>query len=237
MLPPGEDNDRWKDAIGSIIGLHAVTHALLDLDRVGNADRPAALDRAALLIREHAGSIHRVWAAQPMPESLIELEADARAALEHARHAGVQWRVADDPIQTDHPDPLVEELQSLGFAGDLYLPTPGVPMFAGAPAGFCAGPHGTTPDQPVLALVGAFLSERDGLVGTPERVAPMRQVYRQFDFAAGGPVRDVVRPMDADLPAGQPLLVPAILAGVPQPIALLPRAVRLDHELPVIEET
>ena len=66
-----------------------------------------------------------------------------------------------------------------------------------------------------------------------QEVPVARQVYRQFDFSKGGPVRDLVQPMDAALTPGQPLLIPAILAGEVQPIALPIPGTEHQKPLPV----
>jgi len=60
-----------------------------------------------------------------------------------------------------------------------------------------------------------------------------RQVYRQFDFARGGPVRDLVAPLNADLPPGQPLLVPIVQAGELCAVPLPPRGHLAIDPLPV----
>jgi hypothetical protein len=94
-----------------------------------------------------------------------------------------------------------------------------VPIFNGAPAGFMGGVD-IESEAGAMALeeVPMFLGSGGDVSVHMSPVA--RQVYRQFDFSKGGPVRDLVLPMDADLPPGQPLLVPAILAGEAQPVTL-----------------
>jgi hypothetical protein len=65
----------------------------------------------------------------------------------------------------------------------------------------------------------------------------MRQAYRQFDFAQGRAVRDLVLRMDAALEGGQPLLVPVVLGGEAQPVPLPPPPGYEQEELPVVEAT
>ena len=137
-----------------------------------------------------------------------------------------------------HPAGLVDLLVAgLGFAGDVYLPSPGVLVSAPAPVGFARlspGAGGGVPDVEVTEAIGEFLasaavaeqgrSEAAAMVPVASAAPWFRQVYRQFDFAKGGPVRDLVVPEDHTLPAGQPLLVPVLLGGEPQPVSLPPRS-------------
>jgi len=100
------------------------------------------------------------------------------------------------------------------------VPSPGVQLFKTSPAAFARNPGGSDPHEDVIREVGRYLvdgAKKDAIEG-PTRVTPPRQVYRQFDFAKGGPVRDAVVPMDGDPPPGRPMLVPAIVAGEPQPL-------------------
>lgn len=237
-LPKTGEGDRWRAAVPAIIGLQAVAFALGDLDclapRPGDpaGERALALDRADMIIRRHAAELHELWRGEPLHTELAVLIEDARAAFAAAKEGGVEWRTTDARTVAEHPAELVGALIGAGFIGDLMLPAPGYTLFKGSPAAFARDPLGATPDAAVLNAIADFL----GAVGEPSRVNGPRQVYRQFDFAKGGPVRDVVVPMDATLPAGQPLLVHAIQGGAAQPVSLPPR--RLDElpDLPVIFE-
>lgn len=219
VFPDSGDPGRLREAVPAIIALQAVTHALSELDRLDADERALGLDLAEMQIRRHAGELNRIWHGQEMPEGIVELVEDALMALDAAAGAGVEWVVSSDRLVARHPGELVAALISVGFEGDLYLPTPGVPIFTGAPAGFMSGVD-LESDVGGMALVEVpiFLCARGDVTGHESPVA--RQVYRQFDFGKGGPVRDLVLPMDADLPPGQPLLVPAILAGQAQPVSL-----------------
>ncbi|MEM9165411.1 MAG: hypothetical protein AAGB48_00115 [Planctomycetota bacterium] len=218
-FPDDGEGGRFKRAVPSIVTIQAVTHALGEIHELPADEHALGLDRAEMAIREHAGVINQLWAGEPLPEGLVELIEDARAALALAASAGFEWAVAQERAVFPHPAELLEALESIGFAGDLFVPTPGVPLFAGCPAVFVRPDAETAADDERLAtalgLVAALAEGCDG--PTP---GPCRQAYRQFDFARGGPVRDLVQPMDADLPAGQPLLVPAILGGVIQHVTL-----------------
>ena len=242
-LPKDANGERWRASVASIIGLQAVTFALGDLDRLGHGDpaapraeeegeRALALDKADILIRTHAAELHQTWRGEPLHAELDTIIADARAALGAARDGGVEWHVTEDRLIADHPADLVALALDAGLTGDLYVPTPGVPLFRGAPAAFAREPDGSRPNERVIRAVKEFLVD----VSRPERVPGVRQVYRQFDFARGGAVRDLVVPLAQGLPAGQPLLVPAVLDGRPVPVTLPPRKGAEVPALPVIFE-
>lgn len=231
-LPDEGDAGRLKQAVPDIIALQSITHALAEIDELVPDERALGLDRAAIGIREHAAAINTIYTGEPMPESLLELIDDARIALDAASGGGLEWSVAADCLICPHPAELVEALIEAGFEGDLFLPTPGVPVFAPAPCAFIRH-SGGSPIEPELADVVAEFLASGGETDRPTPRSQPRQVYRQFDFARGGPVRDYVVPLADDLPPGQPLLVPAILEGEPQPVTLpIPGADR-QSELPV----
>jgi hypothetical protein len=106
-------------------------------------------------------------------------------------------------------------------------------ILPGEPVAFIHAPHGARVTPDISRAITSFLS---GPLKQPRRVRCLRQVYRQFDFMQGGPVRDVVGPVDSTLPAGQPLLVAAILAGEEQPVSMAPRRVTDVEGLPVVFE-
>ncbi|MEM7756000.1 MAG: hypothetical protein AAF297_10235 [Planctomycetota bacterium] len=235
-LPTDGDGGRWRRCIAPAIGLQAVTYALGELDQLESADeRAAGLDRAGLLIANQAKEIHEVWSGEPLPRELTELIADARLAAELAASTGVEWTVAAPAAEFDHGGTLAATLVQSGFAGDLYLPAPGIPLFAGSVAAFARAGRGGGIDLDTEAVVSIFLGIDEGLVEPPHAKAGARQVYRQFDFASGGPVRDVIAPLAGEPLAGQPLLIAAILDGEPQPIPLPPKAGKPIDPLPVVE--
>lgn len=234
-LPKEDEGGRLREAVPSIIALQAVTHACAEMQALEDDELALGLDRAEMLIRQHAGELNRIWRGEEMPEGIIELVEDALLALQAVTGGGVEWVVSSERLIAPHPGELVSALISAGFEGDLYLPTPGVPLFEGAPAGFMRGVDiDSDVGQMALAEVPFFLYKGGEVTGHEAPVA--RQVYRQFDFSKGGPVRDLVRAMDAELTPGQPLLVPAILGGRPMPVTLpIPGADR-QGVLPVVFE-
>ena len=236
-LPDEGDLGRWKQVVPSIIALHAVAHALSELNELDPAERSVGLDRAGMLISEHVGLIHKQWRGEMLPDELVELIDDARSAERLARSAGVEWTVLGERLELPHPGTIAEMLVGLGFAGDLYLASPGVPVFRGCPAAFMKLDDGGLPPEEWLAVVHVFLegaAEADAdAVDDPAYASMMRQGYRQFDFAKGGPVRDIVAAMEETLPAGQPLLIPVIVGGEAQPVPLPPRAGPKIEALPV----
>jgi hypothetical protein len=211
-LPKTSDGDRWRSAVTSIINLQAVTFALGDLDRLAKpGERALALDKSDIIIRSSTGQLHALWRPDPLPAELVSLIQDAGLALEASRGAGVEWRVTAERLIAEHPGELVDRLLEVGFNGDLYIPTPGMTLFQNSPAAFARNADGSRPDEHALRAIKEFLVD----VTRPESVSGFRQVYRQFDFAAGRAVRDLVAPAGegAAPPPGQALLVPAIRGG------------------------
>ncbi|MDX2145915.1 MAG: hypothetical protein SFZ23_00195 [Planctomycetota bacterium] len=235
-LPRSAEGDRWKAAVPEIIALQSVFYTLKEIVELGGEferrERAVAGDKAGLLIREHASRLHTIWKGQEFPLQVREIIDDTRDTLSLLRASGVEWVVESERLVAEHPAELIAQLVSLGFEGDLYVPAPGVPLFAQCPAAFMRDVMGGAPAKELLELVQEFL-ERPA--GNPSRSEPnqveayettgMQQVYRQFDFLKGRPVRDFVVPMEAELPGGQPLLVPAILRGVSQSVSLPPKHV------------
>jgi hypothetical protein len=230
-LPKDACGERWRSAVVPIISLQAITQALGELDLLAADERALALDRAEVQSRADAQALHAIWRGEEMPEAVIELIDDARLAVQSGRDAGVEWVVAQERMTAEHPGELVAALLSRGFAGDLYVPTPGVAMFETSPAVFARLANGAMPDDETIEMISEWF---DG-VGEPERVAGMRQAYRQFDFRVGRAVRDLVVPMRAPLPGGQPLLVCAIERGEARPVTLPPRKSAEIAPLPVVE--
>lgn len=252
-LAPTAEGDRWKAAAAPIIALQAVTFALADLGRVREIDeRALALDRADLLIRKHAGELHELWHAEEMTPELIALIDDAKLALRAARNAGVLWRAAAPRVVLEHPATIVADLLAAGFDGDLWLGSPGVPLFITSPVAFVRARHGGPPPAEFVGAIGEWLDDQEfepphpphgpgkaakkaGGVGAAEAVGELRQVYRQFDFALGRAVRDVVIGFDRGLPAGQPLLVEVIARGEAKPVPMAPRRGEMLEGLEVVE--
>lgn len=221
-LPKNAEGERWRAAVPAIVGLQAITHALGEIDTLApGEDRAAAQDKAAVGIQHHAAELHRLWRGEPMREELTGMIDDARAALAATREGGLEWRVAGERLVVEHPAEVVGALLATGFDGDLYVPVPGAVLFKGSPAAFARGAAGSDPSAAQRELIRAYLGGAE--VTKPERVRVMRQVYRQFDFGmrgGDGVVRDLVQPMDGELPAGQAQLVAAILGGEGRPVTL-----------------
>lgn len=233
VLPDEGDAGRVKRNVAAIISLQAVTCALGEIDALPTEERAAGIDMAAVQVRSLAMQLNEAWHGEVMPEGLVELMTDAQAALTAAKDGGVEFTVMQAPLIAEHPAEMAAALIAGGFAGDLYLAAPGVPLFAGCPAGFARLAKGGAPGAEVIAEIAAFLGKREVKYKNAPR---FRQAYRQFDFGRGGPVRDVVIVNDEGLPAGQPLLVPVILAGQLQPVPLPIPAARNQDELPVVFE-
>lgn len=238
-LPSEGEGGRWKAAVPSVIALHAIIEALKQSEVLPEAELRVAQDRSAVMIREHAGAIHELWRGVELPESLRELVDEARAALEATRSGGLEWVVTVDRLVSPHPAELGLALVAAGFQGDCFVPAAGVPIFRECPAAFVSGPGGGRVSEDVIEAIEAFLASAEtghrgpGVVG-PRRCRVMRQAYRQFDFARGRAVRDVVLPMDAELQGGQPLLVPVVVGGQVQAVPMPIRGQGSQEALPVV---
>lgn len=230
-LPRTGEGNRWRAAVPNVVSLQAVTHALAELASIDHAEIPLALDRAELTIRQSSAELDAIWHESPLPPEAADLIADARLALAEARTLGWSWTVQTNAVVADHPAELAAVLAGLGTR-DLFLASPGIPVFRTSPVAHLVPADWNAPVEESCQLVGEFLGPRRdvSLVGLDIR----RQIYRQFDFSRGGPVRDLVLPIEAGLPAGQPLLVPALLQGAMQPVSLPPRVPMQLNPLPVV---
>lgn len=225
-LPATPDGERWKRAVTPIIGLQAVTHALAELDRLAPEERPLALDRAEALIDRHERELRTAWVEDPLDPGLDEILRDARSALAAAASFGLEWLAPRDGLTAGHPGELVVGLQEADFCGDLLVPAPGVALLGGSPAVFLAALRAGPIDPLWVEMVRAWLEPETSRTrpGADPRPRPgPRQVYRQFDFGRGGPVRDLVQPLSAEAAPGQPLLLWAMRGGASQPVPLPPR--------------
>lgn len=233
-LPAGADGDRWRAAVPAIIDLQAVTCALDDLDRLAEPDeRALALDKADMLIQRDAEALKELWNGEELHAELQSLIVDACAAHAAAEEGGIEWVVTTERLVAQHPAELVEVLMAMGFAGDLYVPAPGMPIFRTCPAAFARDLNGASPNREMCKAIRAFLGG-SGAVSKPKRMPYLCMAYRQFDFSKGGAVRDVVEPLGDEPAPGQALLIPAILEGEPQPVGLPPRNMPRLEALPVV---
>ncbi len=229
-LPKEGEAGLLRAGVPDIIGLQAITHALGELDTLTTpGERALALDRAAVGIRAHESSLRSTWAGRALHPELRALIDDAFRALRAAREGGLEWRVAAPAMIAAHPAELLEALAAAGFSGDLFVPAPGVVLFQHCPAVFARGPHGQPAPPGARTAIETFYTD----LGDPEFRPVMRQAYRQFDFAKGRPVRDLVVDSNDAPPGGQPLLVAAMAAGKIVPVTLPPRRVEDVGELPV----
>jgi len=219
-LPTEGEPGRWRDAVPAIVTLHAVTHALGELDELDDADRPVAIDQAEILCRDASAKLHELWRGEPLPESLSDLMGDSRVAFEMAANSGLEWLSAA-PTTLGPADALVAGLAADGFRGELFVLTPGIAVGPGSPIAFARAPGGAPPAEPHIARIERHLGSA---AGEPERISSPRQVYRQLDFASGKATRDLIVPMHEDLPPGQPLLALLIDGGVATPSPMPARA-------------
>lgn len=215
-LPPGKEGEAWRQTVSPVIALQALTYALGEIADLEPEERALGLDKAEMLIAGHVAEINQAWAGREMPESVREVVGDASVAMQAALQGGIELILEDEDLVAAHPGELVSMLIDGGFDGDLLLPVPGRRLFQGSPVGFVRPARGGLVSDAILEVVAGFL---DAEVAGQEVPEP-RQVYRQFDFAVGRAVRDVVAPLSADLPPGQPLLVWGVERGEAQPVSL-----------------
>lgn len=231
-FPKTPEWDRVRGALPHLIGLQALTRALDELGTLEPDARAAGMDMARVLLAKHGGEVRGAWpegGAEAMPRAVREIVDDAALALDLAAMGGLEWCVADDAVIAEHPAALLTALVAGGFAGDLYLPTPGVPVFEGCPVAFL---RGAAPDAEaeIAEEIAGFL----GGVGEAEWRPGPRPVYRQFDFGVGRVVRDVVVAPGTPAPGGQPLLIGAVLGGVVQPVPLPVRGAAAQARVPLV---
>lgn len=88
-FPKTPEGDRLRAAVPSIINLQAVTFALAELHLLPVQDRPAAIDKAAHLIDQHARLLDGLFATTPN-EEITTLIQDAQTTLNALRTGGPQ---------------------------------------------------------------------------------------------------------------------------------------------------
>ena len=84
-LPTEGEGGRWRTVVPDVIQLQGVWFALERWETLAAEQRPLALDRAEVLVQRHTRQIRRAFAGEPLPASLTELMADARAAVARRR--------------------------------------------------------------------------------------------------------------------------------------------------------
>lgn len=235
-LPKTGEAGRYRDAVPPLITLHAVTHALGEIDLLDADEAALAVDRAEILIAQSTDRLATIWDPDPLPEAVGVLIEDAAAALDHAAPAGgpasvcIEWIVTTDHALFAHPADLLEAIVAARLPIDLYVPSPGIPFFAGSVAASLRVDKASDLAPDLIDAITAFLGDAE-----PRPAAEPRQTYRQFDFARGGPVRDAIAPLSATNTPGQPLLVPGLRSGEIRPVPLPPRAPIRIEQLPVVE--
>lgn len=232
-LPRTPQGDRLRAAVPHLIALQAITHSLDHADALDDQQRALGLDLAEIGIRDHAAAIDALYRPDPPPEPLAHAAREAHAALADAHALGLGWVVTGPRLLVGHPADLVAALLASGFRGDLRLPLPGTPLFPPSPCAFVRAPDDDPApiDDHTLAAIGLFLGQHERLCRGPLRSRPA-QVHRQFDFAKGGPIRDLVAPWGETRP-GLPILIPAIDRGQSLPVPPAPRHGRPIEPLPV----
>ncbi len=222
-LPDTELGNRWKDSVSATIGLHAITMALGEIERVDMDERPLAMDKSEIGIKSHIAEINQIWKGEPLPESIDELIQDAKDAWEAALHEGVVWLVKSERFVSFHPGDLAEALLDAGFIGEVLVSSPGVEMFKGSPIVTARKNDGGQPEDDVIKLIESYLGSCEGDVESAQVIRPVCQVYRQYDFLNGGAAKDIVGPMTGELIAGQPILIPVVSGGAICPVPLPPK--------------
>ncbi|MDZ4755666.1 MAG: hypothetical protein SGJ11_14360 [Phycisphaerae bacterium] len=189
-FPDDDQGGRWKRSVMPFIELQATIWALRELGEIDPRDRPFSRDRADVMVRRASAALSRVWGDVPMPPELAALQDDATVALREAMFAGLVELVWPGPGVLDMP-----AVEVGAPAGTLALMPPGSLVMPGEPVG--------------------WFTEREPIVveGCVARSVPRpRQVYRQLD-AAGFVARDVIAPLEGDIPPGLPMLTPLSIGG------------------------
>ncbi len=230
-LPKTAEGDRWRTAVAPIISLQAVTSAMAELDELEFDERALAFDKSEIIVRSRAEELKTLWAGEELPEAIVEIIDDTKLAIECAREGGLEWRLLQDRILVIHPGELVALLRSRGFKGDLFLPTPGIPMFSGSPIAFMRGRLGEPVEENHVMLVDEYLNAETDIQWQPG----LRQVFRQFDFLKGGAARDLVQNSSTGVLPGQLLMVQALDDGEPTPVNMPPKKSKVDP-VPVVFE-
>lgn len=189
-LPAEGEGARWRAAVPQVITLQAVAMALGEMARVPPEERALARDRAELLISGAVGALDRLWRGEPMPEPLLELAAQARAALEASAYPGLMALVCEGPGEL-----VVPEYGWSQPGGTLLAMAPGTVALAGEVVALWS-------ERPAPEIPGC----------RREPAARLRQLYRTFDDA-GRWTGSFERPLEEELAAGMPMLLPFWLQG------------------------
>ncbi len=189
-FPKGELGDRWRASVAPMIGLQSIAFALGEAATLPVDERLLGIDRAGLMIRAHSKELDETWRAEPMPEELLELIADARAVLERAAHLGAHASVASDGFVMPDVHALCAQAIDDGYEGHIFAAMPGTILREGTPA--------------LVARPGPLPFDVPGL-DAESGPSVQAQVYRSIVDTSGA-VRDTVVPFHEEMPAGRPLL-------------------------------
>ncbi|MHC4975600.1 MAG: hypothetical protein ACYTF7_03225 [Planctomycetota bacterium] len=195
-LPDDAHGSSWKASLPHLIALQAITHALDELPSVVAADRPLALERAALTIRESCKALHNCWAGEPMPISITVFIDEAHHTLARAQTLGPVFHVELSDWIAPDPTHWARALIERGFTGNASAVLPGTLLSPGAPCAWCSD---TTTEIP--AIPGC----------APPKLLARPQIYREID--ENDAIRDVLSDFSAEPLPGMPLMVRLIENG------------------------
>lgn len=193
---------QWSASVPHLIRLQAISKALGEIGLLPAPERPLARDLAAVGLAQAAAALDGAWRGDAMPEPVLDLLDDARAALERSQYAGMRmaWWVGEGLLEM--PDVAID---AAAPPDTIAVMAPGTPVMPGCPVAWWVG--GTE-----LRVTGCRACDA---------TEPL-QVYRQLD-AQGRATEDLIAPLDA-LPPGMPLLVPLRERGEALGAFLRPRA-------------
>lgn len=191
-FPEDGDGGRWKRSVVPFIELQATVWALRELDQIDAPDRPVARDRAETLVRRASAALREVWGRHPMPAAILELQDDVTVALRESLYAELVELVWEGSGAYEVPAVEAGEL-----VGTLAIMPPGSLAMPGEPIAWFT-------EREPIALPGC----------AARRAKRATQVYRELD-GTGRFVRDLVAPLEGDIPPGLPMLVALSIDGTP----------------------
>ena len=97
VLADDGEAGKVKRAVPSLIGLQAVTNALMEISLLAPEDRPAAVAMGDVLIRQYGAELQRQWAGAELPGGVRAFVVDAASALIEARRTVGASAIPDSP--------------------------------------------------------------------------------------------------------------------------------------------